>query len=460
MTSLLDTTLLGETLLDITAELVAIPSVSHNEQEICAYVEAELRKLPWLEVERIGDNVVARTDLGRSSRLILGGHLDTVPPSSPDGDVGLRREGDILWGTGSSDMKGALAVYLMLAREIPEPSIDVTYVFYAREEVARKYSGLLELQAARPDLLECDAAILGEPTDGVIEAGCQGGLRASVKVAGKRAHAARAWMGENAVHGLAPLLSALRTYQPRKPVIDGCEFHESMQAMSATGGIAGNVVPDEAEVVISHRFAPDRTTAQAEQHVKDFVAGAFAAKGYVAEAEGSAANSGAESATAEEGSKSAAQDRDSMSSASDKGSKPAARNDGSSSTPEFKIEILDTAPACPPGLNHPLLQSLVEAVTKSGKVATSESESSGAEGKADQAPPEDRPAGIATQITPTTPVRAKLGWTDVAFFGEQNIPAANFGPGNPLLAHAPNEQISTPSLHHNYETLAAVLGNN
>ena len=387
MTSLLDATLLGETLLDLTAELVAIPSVSHTEQEICAYVEAELRKLPWLEVERIGDNVVARTDLGRPSRLLLGGHLDTVPPSGPDGDVGLRRDGDILWGTGTSDMKGALAVYLMLAREIPEPSIDVSFVFYSREEVARKYSGLLELQAARPDLLECDAAILGEPTDGVVEAGCQGGLRASVKVVGKRAHAARAWMGENAVHGLAPLLSALRTYQPRKPVIDGCEFHESMQAMSATGGIAGNVVPDEAEVVISHRFAPDRTTAQAEQHVKDFVAGAFAAEGSVAED----------------------------------------YNDGSSSTPEFKIEILDTAPACPPSLNHPLLQSLVAAVAST------------------------------PDLPDTTPVRAKLGWTDVAFFGEQNIPAANFGPGNPLLAHAPNEQISAPSLHHNYETLAAVL---
>ena len=387
MTSLLDTTLLGETLLDLTAELVAIPSVSHNEQEICAHVEAELRKLPWLEVERIGDNVVARTNLGRPSRLLLGGHLDTVPPSGPDGDVGLRREGDILWGTGTSDMKGALAVYLMLAREIPEPSIDVSYVFYAREEVARKYSGLLELQAARPDLLECDAAILGEPTDGVVEAGCQGGLRASVKVAGKRAHAARAWMGENAVHGLAPLLSALTAYQPRKPVIDGCEFHESMQAMSAAGGIAGNVVPDEAEVVISHRFAPDRTTPQAEQHVKDFVAGAFAAEGSVAED----------------------------------------YNDGSSNTPEFKIEILDTAPACPPSLNHPLLQSLVAAVAST------------------------------PDLPDTTPVRAKLGWTDVAFFGEQNIPAANFGPGNPLLAHAPNEQISAPSLHHNYETLAAVL---
>lgn len=423
MTSLLDTTLL-----DLTAELVAIPSVSHNEQEICAYVEAELRKLPWLEVERIGDNVVARTNLGRPSRLILGGHLDTVPPSGPDGDVGLRRDGDILWGTGTSDMKGALAVYLMLARQIPEPSIDVSYVFYAREEVARKYSGLLELQAARPDLLECDAAILGEPTDGVIEAGCQGGLRASVKVAGKRAHAARAWMGENAVHGLAPLLSALRAYQPRKPVIDGCEFHESMQAISATGGIAGNVVPDEAEVVISHRFAPDHTTAEAEQHVNDFVAKAFAAEGYAAEAGGSAAKSGAEFATAEEGSKSAAQDGDSKSSASDGSSKPAARNDGSSSTPEFKIEILDTAPACPPSLDHPLLQSLIAAIASTQSLPVS-----------------------------TTPVRAKLGWTDVAFFGEQNIPAANFGPGNPLLAHAPNEQISAPNLHHNYETLAAVL---
>ena len=417
-----------EALLDLTAELVAIPSVSHNEQEICAYVEAELRKLPWLEVERIGDNLVARTNSGRPQRLILGGHLDTVPPSSPDGNVGLSRDGDTLWGTGTSDMKGALAVYLTLARQIPEPSVDVTYVFYAREEVARKHSGLLEMQAARPDLLECDAAILGEPTDGVIEAGCQGILRASVKVAGKRAHTARAWMGENAVHSLAPLLSALGQYQPRKPVIDGCEFHESMQAVSAAGGIAGNVVPDEAEVAISHRFAPDRTTAEAEQHMRDFVAKAFAAEGYVAAAGGNAANSQTETTTADGGSKSAAQDGDSKSSASDEGSKPAARNDGSSNTPEFKIEILDTAPACPPSLNHLLLQSLTEAVASNPSLPDT-----------------------------TTPVRAKLGWTDVAFFGEQGIPAANFGPGNPLLAHAPNEQIQASSLHHNYETLEAVL---
>lgn len=422
------TTVSPEALLDLTADLVAIPSVSHNEQEICAYVEEELRKLPWLEVERIGDNLVARTNLGRPQRLILGGHLDTVPPSSPDGDVGLRRDGDTLWGTGTSDMKGALAVYLMLAREIPEPSVDVTYVFYAREEVARKHSGLLEMQAARPDLLKGDAAILGEPTDGVIEAGCQGVLRASAKVAGKRAHTARAWMGENAVHSLAPLLSALRNYRPRKPVIDGCEFHESMQAVSAAGGIAGNVVPDEAEVIISHRFAPDRSAPEAEQHMRDFIAKAFAAGDYVAIAEGSAAKSGAESAD-EEGSKSAAQDGESSKSAADdEGSKSLARNDGSSSTPEFKIEILDTAPACPPSLNHPLLQSLTEAVASNPSLPDT-----------------------------TTPVRAKLGWTDVAFFGEQGIPAANFGPGNPLLAHAPNEQIQAPSLHHNYEILAAVL---
>lgn len=416
------------TLLDLTAELVAIPSVSHNEQEICAYVEAELRKLPWLEVDRIGDNLVARTNLGRSSRLILGGHLDTVPPSGPDGDVGLRRDGDILWGTGTSDMKGALAVYLMLARQIPEPSIDVSYVFYAREEVARKYSGLLEVQAVRPDLLECDAAILGEPTDGVIEAGCQGGLRASVKVAGRRAHAARAWMGENAVHGLAPLLSALRNYQPRKPVIDGCEFHESMQAISAVGGIAGNVVPDEAEVVISHRFAPDRTTSEAEQHVRDFVAEAYAAETYATQAGGNGSKSEAESAARDEGSNSAARDGGSESAAGDKGSKPAARNDGSSDTSEFTLEILDTAPACPPSLDHPLLQSLIATVVNNPS-------------------PSDTPS----------PVRAKLGWTDVAFFGEQGIPATNFGPGNPLLAHAPNEQISAPSLHLNYEILASVL---
>ena len=383
-------------LLDLTAELVAIPSVSHNEQQICDFVEAELQKLPWLEVERIGDNLVARTNLGRSERLILGGHLDTVPPSDTDGDVGLRRDGDTLWGTGTSDMKGALAVFLALAREFSETSIDVSYIFYAREEVARKYSGLLELQATRPDLLGGDAAILGEPTDGVVEAGCQGSLRASVKVTGRRAHTARAWMGENAVHGLAALLSALENYQPRKPVIDSCEFHESMQAVSVSGGIAGNVVPDFAEVVISHRFAPDRSTAEAEQHLLDFVAEAFAV---------------------------------------------AARNDGSSISSEFSIEIIDAAPACPPSLDHPLLQSLIEAVGISVKFATSELEASG-ELEANSA---------------ASPVRAKLGWTDAAFFSELGIPATNFGPGDPLLAHAPDEHISAQKLQECYATLATVL---
>ncbi|UDY36812.1 succinyl-diaminopimelate desuccinylase [Dermatobacter hominis] len=256
-------------LLDRTAALVAVRSESFEEQSLADLVEQELRSLPHLVVDRVGDNVVARTDLGRPLRVVLGGHTDTVPAN---GNEVPRLDGDVLWGLGAADMKGGLAVMLELARRHEDPAVDVTYVFYAREEVAASESGLLELERERPDLLVGDAAVLGEPTDGSVEAGCQGVLRLRVTMAGARAHAARAWMGRNAIHRLGRLLAILEDYEPRQPVILGCQFHEALLATHVEGGVAGNVVPDRATADVVHRFAPDRDLEQAEAHVREVLA--------------------------------------------------------------------------------------------------------------------------------------------------------------------------------------------
>ena len=253
-------------LLERTASLVAVRSESFHEARLADLVEEELRAHPHLVVDRIGDNVVARTQLGRPLRLVLGGHTDTVPAN---GNEVPRVDGDVLWGLGSADMKGGLAVMLELARRHAEPAVDVTYVFYAREEVAASESGLLELERERPDLLAGDVAVLGEPTDGSVEAGCQGVLRLRVTLRGARAHAARAWMGRNAIHRLGKLLAILDAYEPRQPLILGCQFHEALLATHVEGGVAGNVVPDLATVDVVHRFAPDRDLDQAEAHVRE-----------------------------------------------------------------------------------------------------------------------------------------------------------------------------------------------
>jgi succinyl-diaminopimelate desuccinylase len=330
-------------LLALTAELVAIPSVSHEEAGLASYVEGALEGVPWLTVERVGDNVVARTTLERPSRVVLGGHLDTVP-GGPDQKV--RVTGDVLHGLGAADMKGGLAVYLDLARTVSEPACDVTYVFYAGEEVDARFNGLAHLFAERPELLAGDVAVLGEPTDGWIEAGCQGTMRFEVDVAGARAHTARPWMGVNAVHRLGRVLAVLDAYEARRPVIDGCEFREALQAVRVEGGVANNVVPD-------------RTLAEAEAHVRAVLAPAL--------------------------------------------------DDGD------EVRLVAADPPAVPGLDRPLLRGLVE---RSG-----------------------------------LPVRAKLGWTDVARFSEHGIPAVNLGPGDPTLAHTADERVERARL----ETVHAAL---
>lgn len=256
-------------LLERTAALVTVRSESFGERVLADQIEVELRSHEHLVVDRVGDNIVARTQLDRPMRVVLGGHTDTVPAN---GNEVPRIDGDVLWGLGATDMKGGLAVMLELAGRHSTPALDVTYIFYAREEVAATESGLLELEAHRPDLLAGDVAILGEPTDGMVEAGCQGVIRMDVTFVGARAHTARAWMGRNAIHRLGQLLAVLDAYEPRQPVILGCQFHEALLATHVHGGVAGNVVPDRATVSISHRFAPDRSLEAAEAHVRSVLA--------------------------------------------------------------------------------------------------------------------------------------------------------------------------------------------
>ena len=255
-------------LLELTRELVAIPSVSHQEEALVSWLKTELEAVPWLTVEQVGLNLVARTQLARSTRVLLAGHTDTVPAN---GNEVPRVVDDVLWGLGSTDMKAGLAVMVELARTVDEPALDVTYVFYAGEEVAAVHNGLGHLFRDRPDLLDADVALLGEPTDALIEAGCQGTLRMEVTLAGARAHTARPWMGRNAIHRLGRLISVVEAHVARRPVIDGCEFREALQAVAVTGGVSGNVVPDRATLTLNHRFAPDRTPAQAEAAVRDLI---------------------------------------------------------------------------------------------------------------------------------------------------------------------------------------------
>ena len=356
---------LGRQLLDFAGELVGIPSPSGQESEIANFVESFLNGCPKLEVVRIGDNVLARTKGARTSRVLLAGHLDTVPAT---GDlVGAHLSDGVLEGLGAVDMKAGLAVLLALIREAGSAAMEVTAVFYVCEEVERARNGLVALSRQRPDLLECDAAVLAEPTGGSVEAGCQGTLRLSVTLAGRRAHTARPWGGVNAAHRLGRMLSVLDANTCRSVTLEGCEFIESLQAVHVQAGVAGNVVPDSAVVVVNHRFAPDRSAQDAIDHVREVLA-----------------------------------------------------SGGFDASVGDQLAVVDLAEGAKPFLDSPLLRSLV---TASGRVP-----------------------------------RAKLGWTDVAFFASRGTPAANFGPGDPSLAHSAAERVTAGEIHDVYMTLRDVLG--
>lgn len=255
---------------ELTARLVDVPSVSGDEKTLADAVEDALRALPHLTVERYGNNVVARTDLGRAERVILAGHIDTVPIAD---NVPSRLDADgVLWGCGTTDMKSGVAVQLRIAATVPAPNRDLTFVFYDNEEVAADLNGLGHVAAARPDLLEADFAVLLEPSDAQVEGGCQGTLRVHLRTEGERAHSARSWMGSNAIHAAAPILARLAAYEPRRPVIDGLEYREGMNAVGIEGGVATNVIPDACTVVVNYRYAPDRGEAEAVAHVREVFA--------------------------------------------------------------------------------------------------------------------------------------------------------------------------------------------
>ena len=263
--------------LDLTADvaaltemLVDVESVSGNEQPLADAVEQALRSHPHLKVDRVANNVVARTELGRSERVVVAGHLDTVPVND---NLPSRRDEVNIHGLGSADMKSGCAVALRLAATVPAPNRDVTYVFYECEEVEAERNGLRHLAAVRPELLRADFAILMEPSNGVVEAGCQGTLRVDVTARGERAHSARWWMGSNAIHAAGEVLARLAAYRPRRPVIDGLEYREGLNAVFIDGGVAGNVLPDLCRVSVNYRFAPDRSEEDAVAHVREVFAG-------------------------------------------------------------------------------------------------------------------------------------------------------------------------------------------
>ena len=254
----------------LTADLVDRPSVSGTEGPLADAVERALKSVAHLQVHRDGDAVVARTEFGHAERVVIGGHLDTVPEA---GNLAARFEGDRLYGLGSCDMKGGVAVGLHLAATLTEPNRDITYIFYDNEEVAAEFNGLGRLSRNRPELLGADFAVLMEPSNASVEAGCQGTLRVEVRTKGVRAHSARAWRGVNAIHGAAEVLNRLNGYEPRKPVIDGLTYHEGLSAVRIGGGVAGNVIPDECVITVNHRFAPDRSGEEALAFVREYFDG-------------------------------------------------------------------------------------------------------------------------------------------------------------------------------------------
>ncbi|WP_328669845.1 succinyl-diaminopimelate desuccinylase [Streptomyces sp. NBC_00322] len=254
----------------LTAALVDFPSVSGTEKPLADAIEEALRELPHLTVDRHGNNIVARTHLGHSERVILAGHIDTVPIAD---NVPSRLDGNgVLWGCGTSDMKSGVALQLRIAATVPEPNRDLTFVFYDNEEVAAHLNGLGHVAEAHPDWLEGDFAVLLEPSDAQVEGGCQGTLRVFLRTTGERAHSARSWMGSNAIHAAAPILARLAAYEPRRPVIDGLEYREGLNAVGIEGGVASNVIPDECTVVVNYRYAPDLTEEEALAHVHEVFA--------------------------------------------------------------------------------------------------------------------------------------------------------------------------------------------
>jgi succinyl-diaminopimelate desuccinylase len=339
---------LSATSVDITRQICDIESVSGNEKPLTDAIEAALAGSSHLEIFRDGDSIVARTNFGHERRVVIAGHTDTVPlndnlPTRYETQDGV----DYLWGRGTVDMKSGVAVQLKLAVELSDPAVDLTWIWYDHEEVSAALNGLGRLAAVRPDLLAGDFAILGEPSNSQIEGGCNGNLRVEVRTFGKRAHSARSWIGHNAIHDAAPILAILAGYQAREVEVDGLVYREGLNAVGISGGVAGNIIPDEAMVHINYRFAPSRTGDEAIAHLRELFDG-------------------------------------------------------------YDLTVVDLAEGARPGLDAPLAQEFVAAV-----------------------------GGIP---------KPKYGWTDVARFSALGVPAVNYGPGDPMKAHADDERVDVAQI--------------
>jgi succinyl-diaminopimelate desuccinylase len=346
---------LGSSPDELTAALVDIPSVSGSEAPLADLIEAALRALGRFRVQRVGNSVLARTDFGRPTRVLLAGHIDTVPIAD---NVPSRLDGDTLHGCGTTDMKSGDAMLLHLAATLPEPSRDLTFVFYECEEIEYERNGLTTIQQRYPDWLAADLAILAEPTNGQVEAGCQGTAAVALTVRGRRSHSARSWLGDNAIHKSAALLDRLAGFDARIVDIDGCEYHEGLNAVGITGGVASNVIPDECTIRVNFRFAPDRSSEQAIGVLRELFA-------------------------------------------------------------DVEMTVLDVAAGALPGLSAPAAAEFVAAAGGSAK--------------------------------------AKFGWTDVSRFAALGIPAVNYGPGDPSLAHTREEHVSMTQIREMTEVLRGFL---
>lgn len=259
---------------DLTRALCDIESVSGNETALADAIEAALQSYAHLTVIRDEDAIIARTSLGRASRVVIAGHIDTVPVA---GNLPVQRReldgAEVLWGRGTVDMKAGVAVQLKLAAELTEPNVDLTWIFYDHEEVEASLNGLGRISRNRPELLEADFAVLCEPTAAAIEGGCNGTMRAEISTSGLKAHSARAWMGKNAIHAAAEVLRRLNDYQTQSVEVDGLVYRESMNAVLISGGIATNVIPDDCRVTVNYRFAPSKSAKDAQAHLEALFAG-------------------------------------------------------------------------------------------------------------------------------------------------------------------------------------------
>jgi succinyl-diaminopimelate desuccinylase len=334
---------------DLLRVLVDTPSESKQEQAIADAVEQAVSSFDHLDVIRDGHTIIARTHLGRAERVAIGGHLDTVPENNnmPSRLVTVEGE-ERLYGLGACDMKGGVAVALRLAAELVAPTRDITWIWYEAEEIDSRFNGLRRLAEERPDLMTVDFAVLMEPSNAVVEAGCQGTMRVEVRTSGARAHSARSWMGHNAIHDAGEVLRRLEAYDPRRVEIDGLTYREGLNAVGIRGGVAGNVIPDECVVSVNYRFAPSRSAVEGEAHLREVFEG-------------------------------------------------------------YDVTVVDAVDGARPGLSHPAAAAFVTAVGG----------------------------------TPSP----KFGWTDVARFTTLGVPAVNFGPGNPSLAHHRDEYVRVEDLH-------------